>query len=236
MTSIEVNIKTNRVKEKEQGFDGVIDDRLLKFSQEYFALAVLKYLYHQRYKDVVKSERPDLQGDGIGIEVTLVDLANDMQADKEFVRYHRDRCVGRINTIQKCGKHVIGTDVGIALQSGGGYNDCEIEYLSKRFDKKIKKSNKYKRFPVMELVLIKKDCPVQEWIEGLSEVLMPQIERKDNIFDRVYVIYPYKCARFERGSRKSYENIMSASEYKDLRIIGRMTAEGEISLGDEEWK
>ena len=79
-----MKIDTEKIKNKK--FTGPIEAKLQKYSQEYRALATLKYLFPNRFKKMVKEESPDLQDkeNGIGIEVTAAVDWRDMRAAREF--------------------------------------------------------------------------------------------------------------------------------------------------------
>lgn len=65
-----MKIDTNKIKNKR--FTTPIESELQKHSQEYRVLATLRYLYPNRFENMITSESPDLQDkeNSIGIEVT----------------------------------------------------------------------------------------------------------------------------------------------------------------------
>ena len=79
-----MKINTEIVKNKK--FEAAIKPCLLKHSQEYRALATLRYLYPTKFDKMVTGEAPDLQDceNGIGIEVTAAVSENDMRASRAF--------------------------------------------------------------------------------------------------------------------------------------------------------
>lgn len=73
-------------KIKNKKFTEPIKSEPLKHSQEYRVLATLRYLYPNRFENMVTGESPDLQDNenGVGIEVTVAVDFRDMRASREF--------------------------------------------------------------------------------------------------------------------------------------------------------
>lgn len=232
-----MNLNTVRVKEKR--FNGAIDKKLFKHSKEYLVLAILKYLDPNRYEKVVLRDRPDLQGEELGIEVTIAESQNDMQADREFAQY----CEGnnkkrRMETIQKDGRHVIVRYKHMdAMISGGGVNLEEKSIIQEAIKRKIASVKKYpdNHYKQMELAIIRTEIPSSLWMESVtdwvSEVVRDECEQ---IFSRIYVIGGNTCFTINNdGSNNTHK--IEKEQFKRLSIIGRMTAEGELTIDDEEW-
>ena len=80
-----MRIDTDKIKNKK--FTEPIKSEPLKHSQEYRVLATLRYLYPNRFENMVTGESPDLQDNenGVGIEVTAAVDFRDMRASREFV-------------------------------------------------------------------------------------------------------------------------------------------------------
>lgn len=116
-----------------------------KHSQECYVLAILRYLYPDRYFDVVLGERPDLQGNKVGVEVTICEDSEEIRVNREFVQY----CEGnnkdiRRKTIQKSGRYKIENRMNMEmLVSGGGVNFQEKDILHATIRKKISSVSKY---------------------------------------------------------------------------------------------
>lgn len=68
-----MNIETDLVKKKE--FSTSINSGIQKHSQEYKALAILRYLYPQKFSTMINGEAPDLQDNenGVSISIHVVD-------------------------------------------------------------------------------------------------------------------------------------------------------------------
>lgn len=149
---------------KEMSFSGAIDEQLLKLSMEYRALAILKYLFPNRYEKVVHKDRPDLQGEKIGIEVTVADSSQDMRVNKEFLKF----CDGsnrevRKKTIEQDEHYQLLQVQGIdILSSGGGVNLVkEKEKVQAAIKNKIESVKRYSNnpFQTMELFILITEIP-----------------------------------------------------------------------------
>lgn len=231
-----MKLNTPRIMNKEVS-DYIKNEQKLKLSQEYFVLAFLKYKFHDKYKDVIHLDKPDLQGEKVFVEVTSLDTGKDMMANKEFAKYCKDHDERRIKTIEGTGNElgdVIGTDFK-SMNSGGGYNfESDRLLLEKCVCEKITKAKGYdisNRSP--ELALVKKDRPLLEWLEKISFSL-EQIVNNQEMYKIVYILFPNGCIYVEKGKTPQMIDL-TQDEYLRLRTIGRMTAEEEINTDDEEW-
>lgn len=86
-----MNIETDLVKKKE--FSTSINSGIQKHSQEYKVLAILRYLYPQKFSTMINGEAPDLQDNenGVGIEVVSAAQENDMRASRAFSELHQTK-------------------------------------------------------------------------------------------------------------------------------------------------
>lgn len=230
-------MKLNTARVQNKRVNGRIDDKKLKLSQEYFVLAFLKYKFPSKYKDVVHSDRPDLQGDNVIVEVTTLNADKDMQASKEFAKYIEDRDERRAQMIKSTGNVLRSNDVlnAISMVSGGGYNfESDFKLLQNRICKKIDKAKGYEiNNQTVELVLVKEDRPLKEWLVKMSDSL-ETIVNNQNVYEKVYILFPHSCIYIEKGKSPN-RIVLTRDEYFCLKTIGRMTAEDEITLYDEEW-
>ncbi len=228
-----LNINTNRIKSKV--CKGRIAAQLLNKSQELFVLALLKYISPDKYGDVTQSDRPDLQGKSIGIEVTCADPPEDIQSDQEFAKYCKDHDERRKNTIYNLSNKTIQTIGGIdALMGGGGYNFYDKDALIKCIEKKIEKAQNYPtNYERLELAIVRRDRPLQAWIQSLNAWIKPFFHAK-NPFMTIYIIFPNSYFVITKDSDGEVFDL-DPEEYQNLKTIGRMTAEGEINLDAEEW-
>lgn len=236
--SYKMRLYTKRLKE--MSFSGAIDEQLLKLSMEYRALAILKYLFPNRYENVVHNDRPDLQGEKIGIEVTVADSSQDMRVNKEFLKF----CDGsnrevRKKTIEQDEHYQLLQVQGIdILSAGGGMNLVkEKEKVQAAIKNKIESVKRYPNnpFQTMELFILITEIPSLAVSESIIEWINEEMERdQEEIFDRIYVFARRHCYYCERyGS--AFNRGISKEDYQMLSRIGRATAENRLSLEDEEW-
>ena len=83
---IDTDLVKNRI------FNSAIVPSLLKHSNEYKVLAVLRYFYPEKYNTMIHSEAPDLQDptNGIGIEVTNAVRDSDLKASRLLSELRQD--------------------------------------------------------------------------------------------------------------------------------------------------
>lgn len=86
-----MNIETDLVKKKV--FSSSMNPSIQKHSQEYKVLAILRYLYPQKFSTMINGEAPDLQDNenGVGIEVVSAASENDMRASRAFSELHQTK-------------------------------------------------------------------------------------------------------------------------------------------------
>ena len=84
-----MNYNTERVK-KYIPKDG-IDTELRKHFQEYYVLGVMKMFYPELLIGARLSERPDIQANRIGIEVTVWDIDEELQIKSDYYKYKHFR-------------------------------------------------------------------------------------------------------------------------------------------------
>ena len=74
------------------------------------------------------------------------------------------------------------------------------------------------------------------YAEGhLSEWISELLEETDNLFDFVYVISHRFCIFYDTQKNVEEKHLLTSEENWALSTIGRLTAEGELSLTDSEW-
>lgn len=139
-----MDIENNLIKEK--SFKSPINSSIQKYSQEYKVLEVLKYLYPQKFSDLVKEESPDLQDKNhdIGIEVVSAVQERDMRASRAF----SELCKGSSNVekhknqIISCGYSLEENPITISIT---GTSDGEKSTFQKALLNKEKKVSKYRK-------------------------------------------------------------------------------------------
>lgn len=85
-----MNLNTDRIKNKK--FNTKIDSNLLKHSWEYKVLAILRYLFPNKYNTMLVGESPDLQDyiNDTGIEIVSAVSESDMKVQSEFLKLNKE--------------------------------------------------------------------------------------------------------------------------------------------------
>lgn len=238
-----MHIFTDRIEQHR--FNGSIRPKLQKHSQEYRALATLKYYFPEIYSSFTAGDAPDLQDNvsKTGVEVTAAVSETDMQITRAFNDFctlgHEDDSRTLIHTmdvIEKAGYSVNGTPVGYTLVSPLLSSHSEKRIVLNSISRKIKKLDQYRQeYKRIELVLILPEIPTSELESQLINWIIETLNGVERGFDYVHVI----CDRFYQGYNTNSKEIVSISISKEEHIalskIGRMTAEGIISFDSEEW-
>lgn len=69
----------------------------------------------------------------------------------------------------------------------------------------------------------------------VSEWISEMFDESANLFDFVYVISHRFCLYYDTQAKSTEKHSLPQDESWLLATIGRMTAEGELSMTDEEW-
>lgn len=235
-----MKIDTNLVKSKI--FTDAIKPSLLKHSQEYRALATLRYLYPLKFDKMITGEAPDLQdyANGIGIEVTAAVNENDMRASHAFSELYQDApkdIEKRKRTIESSGYIFVPlVDKKVAIATSGTL-DGEKHFFQESIRRKTKKLKQYQtNFKKIGLAIILPEIPTSCAEINFSEWLSDILKESDNVFDFVYVISHRFCIYYDIQANVTEKHLLTKDENFWLATIGRMTAEGELSLtGSDEW-
>lgn len=234
-----MKINTEIVQNKK--FEAAIKPCLLKHSQEYRVLATLRYLYPTNFDEMITGESPDLQDcvNGIGIEVTAAVNENDMKVSRAFSELYQGNpkdIERRKNTIESSGYSFVPLiDEKVAIATSGTA-DGEKHFFQESIRRKTKKLEQYRiNFEKIGLAVILPEIPTS-YAEGhLSEWISELLEETDNLFDFVYVISHRFCIHYDTQENVEEKYSLTREESWSLSTIGRMTAEGELSLTDSEW-
>lgn len=153
--------------------------------EECCALLVLKELFPDRYNTLEISDKPDLQGVNVGVEVTIADDKNHQEALKNWVKaYHcddekkRKRYIGRMKQL---GVEYTG---GIQFWSG---RVPSLKYVKESVNTKIGKlkSRNYEEFPSYELFIFTDTWMHENILKEMEKFLADSNVFK--YFNRVYV-------------------------------------------------
>lgn len=236
-----MRIDTDKIKNKK--FTEPIKSEPLKHSQEYRVLATLRYLYPNRFENMVTGESPDLQDNenGVGIEVTTAVDFRDMRASREFANLQQKN-----GNTEKHKRAIVSSGYSIlpipikedmVAISTSGTSDGEKFFFQESIRRKTEKIEQYQsNFKRMGLAILLPEIPTSyaenHFFEWISEVF----EESAKLFDFVYVISYRFCLYYDMQASIAEKNPLTQDESRFLATIARMTAEDELSLSDEEWK
>lgn len=220
-----------------------IHHRLWKFSQEYRALATLKYLFPQTYGSFTAGDAPDLQDEenSIGVEVTAAVPERDMKISRRFSQLCEENDGNRktelISAIKKEDYSITETPAGLAAVSTIATSASEKAFIQSSITKKIKKLPQYQsQYKRVELAIILPEIPTSDAENHISAWIADSLGCTKPAFDYIHII----CHRFYQGydvhTGEEIKITISKQEHHSLGAIARMTAEGVISLDSEEWQ
>lgn len=234
-----MKINTDLVKNKR--YNTSIEACLLKHSQEFRALATLRYLFPGKYDAMVNGEAPDLQdcASSIGIEVTAAVKEKDMMVSRLFSELNKGtpkEIEKRKKTIESSGYTFVPLkNQGVAI-SVSGTADGEKLFIQESIKKKIKKLPQYREtFRTLGLAIILPETPTIYAEQHIPEWLSEAFNDAEYSYDFVYVLSHRFCICYNIQENSLCKHALSDEESISLTTIGRMTAEGELTLSDVEW-
>ena len=215
---------------------------LQKHSQEYRVLATLRYLLPQQYEMITAGESPDLQDikNSIGIEVTAAVRENDMKVSRIFsgLRQQNDekKAEKRIKKIESCGYSLVPIrGEKISVITSGTSNEEKI-FLQESVRKKKQKFEQYRsKFRTLGLAIVLLEIPTTEAEDCCIDWINEELQKDQDSIDFMYVISHRFCIYYDVRMVRSGKWTISNEENRSLCTIARMTAEGELSLDDQEW-
>ena len=206
---------------------------LIKKSEEYKALAILKYSFPDCFSKLHKDESPDLQdSDGdIGVEVTSGESMSDHIITSESIKYrHSNSEAEKKKILQKIQNSGGNTD-GFIIDYPVGNADIDMKNVKTAFEKKIAKADSYrKRFKYIGLAILI-DCPLfidQPWGNTLSNI-------NNGKYDFVALLHWSGVALYDFKTDNYTYSQISREDMDDLKRLGRMAAEGIIKDNDPIW-
>lgn len=235
-----MNLKTERLEEIEY-FDEPKDKEIRKHYQELYVLGFLRIIDNEKYNNVVLKDRPDLQGDSIGIEVTLIDSERDRQNQGEFEKYIEKPNEASKNIIKNNGAEIkeynYQNHTIRSLHSGGGWNpDNDKKIIKTAIEKKIKKASKFGEYDELDLALFRTELTVSAWKNEIGDWIKEIVQANPSVFKYIFVFYSSFCLVFDACGNLLDKKDISNHDCKKLHILASETAEGRISLKDVEWK
>lgn len=234
-----MNLHSSLIKNKK--FNGAIEPALLKRSQEYSVLGILRYLYPQKYNTMVMGEAPDLQDkrNSTGIEVTVAVSENDMKASRAFSQLlegNDEMAKRHINKIEESGYKLTSIEGKAVSIHATGTSNGEKTLFQKAIRKKIEKSPHYREnFKNLGLAVVFLEIPTSEAEHGCIAWTREVFQEAQKSFDFVYILAHRFCFYYDTHTDSCEKRIISGDDLYAIKTIARMTAEGELSLESDEW-
>ena len=235
-----MNLNTDLVNHK--AFELPICSKIQNLSQEYRVLATLRFLYPGKYDSMIKAEAPDLQdvNNGVGIEVTVAVREKDMEASRALLELCQHESVSKKDSkgiIEKCGYSLVQMNDSGFMISTLGTSGGEYAVFRRNMINKSKKLPRYRSlFNNVGLAILLQEIPttfaennIPKWISKLNGT---ETEK----YDFIYVISHRFCIYFDALANITEKKPLTQNETRLLSTIGRMTAEGELSLDSIEWR
>ncbi len=191
------------------------------------AKLILEELFPERYTELTLADKPDLQGDGVGIEVTIANDKKTEEARNNWVKaYNCD------NDVQKARYKVRMAQLGVrytgGVQGWPGFAPI-FDLTRKAVESKIEKLKKggYKPFPRYELFVFTDTWYCDTVIADAKTYLFD--ENVSRYFKTVYVLSQGADLHIFETEKKEHKNVrIDSSEQSDRNIRARrMVEEGE---------
>lgn len=225
---------------RNRDFDDVLDSHLWKTSNEYTALACLKYCFREKYRHLRKAEAPDLQDieSSVAIEVTDSVTPNDAQIIGEFTKLSQ---VNSEKQKEKCREKIIQngacllSDGMMAWQSRGP--ETEKREIINAFVQKLSKISKYRKmgFANIGLLIYHEKPAFSETIDNFPQWLIDAQKDWADKYDFVYILHVEGLLFYDFANREKSEIIIPHEDKYALGNLGRMAAEGEVKDDDPIW-
>lgn len=149
------------------------------------ALLVLKELFPDRYSTLEISDKPDLQGVNVGVEVTIADDKNHQEALKNWVKaYHCDDEKKRKRYIERMKQLGVEYTGGIQFWPGRVPSLKDVKESVNTKIGKLKSRN-YEEFPSYELFIFTDTWMHENILEEMEKFLADSNVFKS--FNRVYL-------------------------------------------------
>lgn len=235
-----MNINTERIICKK--FSVPINSKIHKKSYEYRVLATLRYLFPDKYSAMILSDAPDLQdsANNTGIEVVNAVSENDMKAARAFSELPQCNVIEKkkkIKKIESCGYSLSKIIHNIVAIDSTGTDDGEKKIFQNAIRKKLEKIHRYTaNFKRIGLAILLPEMPTSYSENHFHKWISETFKECNSSFDFIYVISERFCNYYESENTAYVKISITKEEDLCLKKIGRMTAEGEISLADIEWQ
>lgn len=202
----------------------------------------MRYLYPSKFDTMITGEAPDLQdsASSTGIEVTAAVKEDDMKVSRAFSELNQGKpkdIEKRKNIIKSSGYFSVPLkDEKVAI-STSGTADGEKRFFQESIQRKMKKIQQYRsNFKRMGLAILLPEIPTSYAENHLSEWITELFDESANLFDFVHVISHRFCLYYDTQAKITEKRSLTQDESLLLATIGRMTAEGELTMTDTEWQ
>lgn len=163
----------------------------------------------------------------------------DMRASREFANLQQKdgNSENHKKAITSSGYSISPIKEDIVAISTSGTADGEQFFFQESIRKKIKNLQRYKtEFKKIGLAVILPEIPTSDAETHFCEWIKEVFDESSTVFDFVYVISHRFCIFYDVQEDVIEKRTIDGTEAILLATIARMTAEGELSLNDEEWQ
>lgn len=224
-------------------FPKILDFKLESKSHEYRALAVIRYLFpDEPFLSLVKFESPDFIScdKSIGLEVTDVVIDKHMQIEKTYIKYkHPENDIKK----QKNGELIHNSGARLLCSRNNQIEyleydtytvDLYVRAIKQQISSKVEKSEKYEQVSELDLALLFCD-PIDEDFESYLRRNIDILIGKSTKFMKIFIVSSSFCIKYDVKDHTVVKKDLTKDEDIKLKILGRLTAEGTLSLKSPEW-
>lgn len=207
----------------------------IKTYREYWALAVLKYSFEEKYSKLHKAESPDLQDDDgeLGVEVTSgISPCDEIISGENYKYTHAKSEVDKMVCIEKI-KKAGGDRSGIGISYPVSTSEKDRLNIINVFKKKVIKADSYKKkFRKIGLSIII-DIPIfffddKEWANWLMDINCGK-------YDFVAIIHDFGVDVYDFKESTYYSGRIPREDMDALKRLARMATEEIIKDDNTVW-
>lgn len=186
---------------------------------ECWALLILSEMYPDRYRSLIRADKPDLQCDSIGIEVTIADDEKHLEAYENWVKAYRCKdAIKRkryVERIEQLGEFFH----GCVLEWHGGPSTENIIDAIKRKREKLHNGD-IKSFAIDELFIF-----TRVWMDEITVDEIQDFFNKSNllaIYNRIYImdkesdLYVFGTNEYQKIDMDTPEQFERANRAKEM--------------------
>lgn len=221
---------------------GALKNRKRGKSVEYFALAVLKFYYPTKFANAIKAEEPDIQSEGLGVEVTQLCSPIQRELDGAFSDLtNEENSEKSLSTFEKLGKKGKQGALHIhngffSMCTGGGIENFVSTGVTNAIDSKISKIDQYRKKVKgrLELAIVQTDLQPSNF-ESLVVDKVKSYTTHGCDFQTIYVISTDFVWSFDTDTKAEKRDEIKPDQKAAFSKIARMTAEEILEIDSEEW-